>query len=115
MQLAHMFSSSIKPIQGFLTRGRNQNIMDRDGVDLPSGPVTPKRPQQTFAKASNSDVLEISCPDPTAEVRERDFHQMRGQRLARQEQWNDVSRAIRTADRALRKTAGGMPIADLIG
>lgn len=115
MQLAHMFSSSIKPIQGFLTRGRNQNIMDRDGVDLPSGPVTPKRPQQTFAKASNSDVLEISCPDPTAEDRERDFHQMRGQRLARQEQWNDVSRAIRTADRALRKTAGGMPIADLIG
>lgn len=60
--------------------------MDRDGVDLPSGPVTPKRPQQTFAKASNSDVLEISCPDPTAEDRERDFHQMRGQRLARQEQ-----------------------------
>jgi hypothetical protein len=60
--------------------------MDRDGVDLPSGPVTPKRHQQTFAKASNSDVLEISCPDPTAEDHERDFYQMRGQRLARQEQ-----------------------------
>jgi hypothetical protein len=115
MQLAHIFSSSIKPLQAFLTRGRNRHNMDRDGVVLPSGPVVPKRPQKTFAKASNSDVLVISCPDPTAEDRERDFHQMRGQRLARQEQWNDVARAIKAADRALRKTAGGMPIADLIG
>lgn len=114
MQLANILSFSIKPIQAFLTRGRTQNVMDRDGVVLPSGPVIPKRPKTTFTKSSNSEVLVISCPDPTAEDRERDFHQMRGQRLARQEQWVDVSRAIQSADRALRKTAGGMPIADLV-
>jgi hypothetical protein len=115
MQLTNIISSSIKPLQAFLSRGHVRNTMDHDGVILPSGPVTPKRPLTNLIKASNSDVLVISCPDPTAEDRERDFHQMRGQRFARQEQWGDISHAIQSADRALRKTAGGMPIADLIG
>lgn len=89
--------------------------MARDGVVLPSGPVIPKRPTRNLATAPNSDVLIIACPDPTAEDRERDFHQMRGQHLARQEKWSDVAQAIKMADRSLRKTAGGMPVADLIG
>ena len=115
MQLANFISTSLKPLQVFLSRSRPQSGMELDGVVLPSGPVAQKRSQTTYEKVSNSDVLVISCPDPTAEDRERDFHQMRGQRLARQEQWIDVARAIQAADRGLRKTAGGMPIADLIG
>ena len=115
MQLANFISTSLKPLQVFLSRSRPQSGMELDGVVLPSGPVAQKRSQMTYEKVSNSDVLVISCPDPTAEDRERDFHQMRGQRLARQEQWIDVARAIQAADRGLRKTAGGMPIADLIG
>lgn len=115
MQLANIISTSLRPLQALLSRNRLQDGMELDGVVLPSGPVIQKRPQMNYAKVSNSDVLVISCPDPTAEDRERDFHQMRGQRLARQEQWMDVAHAIQAADRGLRKTAGGMPIADLIG
>ena len=115
MQLANIISTSLRPLQALLSRNRLQDGMELDGVVLPSGPIIQKRPQMNYAKVSNSDVLVISCPDPTAEDRERDFHQMRGQRLARQEQWMDVAHAIQAADRGLRKTAGGMPIADLIG
>lgn len=111
MQLATYFSKKVTPLLGALKRGKPQ--MAHDGVLIPSGPVIPKRPNRTTAR-SNQDALIIPCPDPTAEDRERDFHQIRGQSLARQENWEDISRAIRLADRALSKTSGGMPIADLI-
>lgn len=112
MYLAEILSTPLKPLRALLARGKTS--MDRDGVMLPSGPVLPKRPRIDASFAADNDVLIIPCPDPTAEDRERDFHQQRGQRYARQEQWNEVSRAIRSADRSLRKTAGGMPIADLV-
>lgn len=115
MQLAQIITARFKPLQARLGRGKNRYIIETDGVCLPSGPVIPKRPKIKMAKAPNSDVLVISCPDPTAEDRERDFHQQRGQRLSRQEQWVDISKAIQSADRCLRKTDGGMPVADLIG
>jgi hypothetical protein len=114
MQLAHILSTPFKPIQALFHRTSSQKNIAEDGVILPAGPITPKRRTTNLAKANNSDALVIPCPDPTAEDRERDFHQMRGQRLARQELWEDVTRAIQAADRGLRKTAGGMPIADLI-
>ena len=97
-----------------LNRARTSPRIEIDGVLLPSGPVIPKRPQRQQADAIDTTSLVISCPDPTAEDRERDFHQMRGQTLARQEQWEDIARAIKAADHALRKTAGGMPVADLV-
>ena len=115
MQLAQIISSRFKPLQSRFSRNNEQTIIARDGVCLPADPVVPKLPKNSLAKAHNSDVLEIPCPDPTAEDRERDFHQQRGQRLSRQEQWAEISKAIQAADRCLRKTEGGMPVADLIG
>ena len=115
MQLAQIISSRFKPLQSRFSRNNKQTIIARDGVCLPAGPVVTKRPKNSLAKAHNSDVLKIPCPDPTAEDRERDFHQQRGQRLSRQEQWTEISKAIQAADRCLRKTEGGMPVADLIG
>ena len=112
MQLAQIITARFKPLQTRLGRGKNRYIIETDGVCLPSGPVIPKI---KMAKAPNSDVLVISCPDPTAEDRESDFHQQRDQCLSRQEQWVDISKAIQSADRCLRKTDGGMPVADLIG
>ena len=113
MLLASIFGSTLRPISALFNR--TDPTVAQDGVVLPSGPVTPKRHTHIQAALDNTKVLSIPCPDPTAEDRERDFHQMRGQRLARQEQWEDIARAIRLADRALSKTAGGMPVADLVG
>ena len=87
MQLAQIISSRFKPLQSRFSRNNEQTIIARDGVCLPADPVVPKLPKNSLAKAHNSDVLEIPCPDPTAEDRERDFHQQRGQRLSHKEQW----------------------------
>ena len=111
MQIANIISKHVAPIFGSFSRRKPQ--MAHDGVLVQSVPAMPKRVVRKKV-IPEADALVIPCPDPTAEDRERDFHQMRGQRLARQEQWDEVSRAIRLADRALSKTAGGMPVADLI-
>lgn len=59
-------------------------------------------------------ALTIPCPDPTAEERERDTHQMRGLHFARQENWAALSKLIAEADVARSKTRGGMPVAELL-
>jgi hypothetical protein len=114
MQFTNFITSPFKPFQAIFSRARTSPRIEIDGVVLPSGPVTPKRPHRNSPAEIDTNSLIISCPDPTAEDRERDFHQMRGQTFARQEQWEDISRAIKAADHALRKTAGGMPVADLV-
>ncbi len=59
-------------------------------------------------------MLQIACPDPTAEDALRDAHLNRAQRLARQENWDDLIALIRTADDAAELTPGAMPVADLM-
>ncbi|MEP3786672.1 hypothetical protein [Ascidiaceihabitans sp.] len=115
MQLASYISKTVNPILGAFKRATPH--IDEDGVVVPHTHVRPKRVaarQNQTPTQNDTDALVIPCPDPTAEDRERDFHQMRGQRLARQENWHDISSAIRLADRSLSKTSGGMPVADLI-
>lgn len=118
MLLKSLIGSRLRPIAALFSGNRRSHddlYVAPDGVSLPSGPVTQK-PRKTHKDVGDHAIaLSIPCPDPTAEDRERDYHQMRGQRLARQEQWSDVARAIRLADRALSKTSGGMPVADLVG
>ena len=113
MLLTSIFSKRLRPISALFNVG--DPTVAADGVYVPSGPVIQKRRAVAQAHIDNAQALSIPCPDPTAEDRERDYHQMRGQTLARQEQWDDIARAIRLADRALAKTAGGMPVADLVG
>ena len=59
-------------------------------------------------------LLQISCPDPTAEEMLRDTHQRSAQRLARQERWGDIAHMISKADKSRALTPGAMPIADLM-
>ncbi|MEM1351808.1 MAG: hypothetical protein AAGF27_05660 [Pseudomonadota bacterium] len=58
--------------------------------------------------------LKIACPSPTAEDTARDLHRLRGQFLARQDMWSDLSAAIQEADHTLAMTPAGMPVADLL-
>lgn len=60
------------------------------------------------------DLLEIDCPDPTAEDRLRDETQQLGQHLVRQENWDELSRLVRRHDKAGTLTPGSMPFAELI-
>lgn len=50
------------------------------------------------------------CPD----AQNRQNLQDKGQFLARQERWSDLSQLIRTADKAQARTQGGLPEADLL-
>lgn len=61
-----------------------------------------------------TNALTISCPDPTEEERIRDSHQMRGQFLARQENWHALSREMAVADLTRSITPAAMPVADLL-
>ena len=56
----------------------------------------------------------IHCPDPTAEERLRDTNQELGQKMVRQENWQELAEIIRTADAARSLTPGSMPVAELI-
>lgn len=70
------------------------------------------KPDQNAAPIGT--LLHINCPDPTAEEMLRDKHQRNGQRLARQERWDDIARIVYHADQNREMTPGAMPIADLI-
>lgn len=59
-------------------------------------------------------ALMIACPDPTEEDSARDQHRLRGQFLARQDRWKQLSAEIRAADISRELTPGGMPAADLL-
>jgi hypothetical protein len=99
--LAHIRSKLRDPFSG----------MAQDGVLQTAAKPKVKRIQMATALEN---ALTIPCPDPTAEERVRDTHQMRGLRMARQEDWERLSNAILKADLARAKTPGGMPISELL-
>ena len=81
-------------------------------LDMPS--VVRRRAPRTVMKAASEDALLISCPDPTAEDAVRDKHIKTGQRLVRQERWDELIKLIETADRGRHMTTGTMPVAELL-
>ncbi|MEP4197402.1 MAG: hypothetical protein ABJL99_17410 [Aliishimia sp.] len=58
--------------------------------------------------------LNIPIPDPTAEDRIRDSWQDRGQKLARQEDWEELSDLLQKSDKNRMLTPGGMSVAELV-
>lgn len=63
---------------------------------------------------AGTSALMIACPNPTAEDRARDGHRLRGQFLARQERWADLSNEIKIADQTRKMTPAGMPVSELL-
>jgi hypothetical protein len=59
-------------------------------------------------------TLHIPTPDPTAEDSARDTWQKMGQKLARQDDWEELSVQMRRADSARALTPGGMSVSELI-
>lgn len=60
------------------------------------------------------DVLSIPVLEDNPEASARYKAQNRGQFLARQDRWDDLTGEVRRADQTRAKTPGGMPIADLL-
>lgn len=85
--------------------------MAHDGVLQTSASIQ-DMPRQVAKVLQNG--VKIPSPDPTAEERLRDMHQDRGQKLARIEDWELLTREIFEADELRLKTPGGMPIAELL-
>ncbi|MEE4187941.1 MAG: hypothetical protein V2I76_05770 [Roseobacter sp.] len=70
--------------------------------------------RQTVATVEGTSALMIACPSPTEEDRARDAHRLRGQFLARQDRWENISHEIARADRDLTATPGAMMVAELL-
>jgi hypothetical protein len=75
--------------------------------------VTPPLPPANLA-ASDTAALMIACPSPTREDSARDTHRLRGQFLARQDRWHEISLEIANADDVRHATPSGMPVAELL-
>ena len=68
----------------------------------------------TFSRIRPEDSLSIPVMDQGADdIACRDA-QARGQYLARQERWDELSAEIEAADKGRDKTPGGMPVSDLL-
>ena len=65
-------------------------------------------------KRNIADHLNIPVVEATSEHAERTAFQNKGQKLARQEDWETLSQLIFDADQTRAKTRGGMPVADLL-
>lgn len=70
------------------------------------------QPEQDFSQHARR--LTIACPSPTAEDLARDTHRLRGQFLARQDQWDKLSAEIAAADESRAVTPAGMPLSELL-
>ncbi len=108
----------MKSLRVFLSQYLLSDVLPSATQDLVAEPE-PLRPlmrRATGQALSESQVamLQIACPDPTAEDSLRDKHLNRAQRLARQENWDDLTALIRLADSKSEMTPGAMPIADLM-
>ena len=77
-------------------------------------PTIHRRTPRTVIAPTTDDALHISCPDPTTEDILRHKHIDLGQKLARQERWEDLIAAIEHADKHRHMTPGTMPVADLL-
>lgn len=85
------------------------------GVEpLLHGRTIMRRQEPAPVKQEVVSQLQILCPDPTAEDTCRQAHIETGQRLARQDRWDELSAVIRKADEERALTPGAMPVADLI-
>ena len=109
MAIAELILAPITRFRGKLRTQRMQ--MAHDGVmqpmqDAQPMPLPDLKPIET--------PLTIPCPDPIAEERARDVHQLRGQKLARLEDWEKLTAEIAAADAERSKTPGGMPVAEIL-
>ena len=107
--LLDLISSFKRPAPEALERPAGPSPDNAD-LAVPLMRRTPRTPRQPLP----TPILQISCPDPTSEDALRDQHQDRAQRLVRQERWDALSAAIRTADQDRAMTPGSMPLADLM-
>ncbi len=80
----------------------------------PLPPLIRRRTPRTVMSAVPEQVLQIACPDPTAEDAIRDKHLRVSQHLVRQERWEALIDAISTADSRRHLTPGAMPVAELM-
>ena len=88
---------------------------DRDSVEPVEMPMLiRRRPPRTVMQPPHEGMLEIACPDPTAEDAIREKHLKSGQFLVRQEAWDDLIDLIETADSKRLMTPGTMPVAELL-
>ena len=109
MALTERILAPIAHIRGRLRPQRME--MAHDGV---MQPLTASKPAPHIFSTSLKNNLSIPCPDPTAEERARDMHQMRGQKLARLEDWETLTSEILKNDAERTKTPGGMPVAEVL-
>jgi hypothetical protein len=75
-------------------------------------PIQPALPRP--ASLRPEEHLSVPIMDPTQEEVIGAEAQNRGQFLARQDRWEDLSKELRTADKARSTTPSGMPIAELL-
>ncbi|NRB19327.1 MAG: hypothetical protein HRU33_17580 [Rhodobacteraceae bacterium] len=68
----------------------------------------------TFPQVRPEDSLSIAVMDQGVDDIACRAAQARGQYLARQDRWDELSAEIEAADRVRTKTPGGMPLADLL-
>ncbi|MGC1506680.1 MAG: hypothetical protein WA782_21385 [Sulfitobacter sp.] len=111
----------MRPLSAFIQKHMRPLGSMLRTVDTPPAPITPvppalirRRVPRTVMPVPVEDVLHIPCPDPTAEDSIRDKHLANAQYLVRQERWDDLIQAIKTADANRYMTPGTMPIADLM-
>lgn len=104
------FISGFKRPTSEAAQGPALPLTDDSALAVPLMRRSPRTPVQPLPEP----ILQISCPDPTNEDSLRDQHQDRAQGLVRQERWDALSAAIRTADQDRVMTPGSMPIADLM-
>ncbi|MEM6303514.1 MAG: hypothetical protein AAF744_02280 [Pseudomonadota bacterium] len=84
-----------------------------DDAAQASRPLIRRQPQSARMDSCQT-MLEIACPDPTAEDALRDAHMAAAQTLVRQEKWDDLLGVIAKADRTAQMTPGAMPVAELM-
>jgi len=106
--ITNFLQDHVSPLAQYLTRKPSVSPAEYDA------PILLMRRKPAQAKKFDPDTLSILCPDPTAEDKIRDTHIMRGQFLARQEMWTELSQEIRAADIARALTPGCMAVSDLL-
>jgi hypothetical protein len=92
--------------------GNITRLMRREAATEETG-TAPARSATAFRTEAPNALLEIDCPDPTAEDAFRQKHIAKAQFLVRQERWSDLSDLLRTADADRNATPGAMPLEDL--
>ena len=110
--LRHVIASL--PLGGSRDDGRR----DHDGEVVSDRPVDTQEsrsgPPQIIPQSSDHDRLIVPVCDPSDTDADHAPLQDKGQFLARQDRWDDLSDLIRAADTARHNTTHGMPVAELL-